>query len=634
MDLAELRINRTPVSPNSKCEGCVHYNGNAQSKGGACEVGQQPSMCGSGTEPKYGYAPLAELSADEIDDLATPCINGNIGAMNENGHIEKTIMMKRVCLGDEDLTIAQRIAGVLEKNISKSMGYAQGIVSLYCDAHLAQQFDKPLPLAYVVAKSLYDQHFAPRKQRKYDLEDVLDFLKANVSRTGIVVGDDAYEAAGIVKAWPVKGSSPAAPKQVAGRVQRTPGGPAPKVTKLAPAKSPFTPRPGSGELLKGPFDNTAEMPVPSNFPAGEHARAGVTTSVKIPEALSPQRTQSESPRTTGDSLHQRTNSYEDNRPADTRTVGAAPKPQSTAPQAPPPPQIAMKSTQLHQHAVQFALDNGHHVSDADMAASASPAQHRQHQRQKAQSAAKPAPVVKPVKPDWVYGQSVAKSEGERGGHVIGHTKSGKPVYEHGTFHPLHFAGPGTSNELSAKHAAQENAVSAVHSANSASAKAHKVKSGKSYHQGETDPKKWSAEEHDAAADAHEEASVRLHHSSAMNDAEGLENKRGYAWNGHTPLAHANGHDMRAIEHRHKAKIAGHMQAGDLTAAHEAAQQYSSLSHGNRDSKAKTIAHVERRLSKVPHNEAVAKDADMEGRHDVAAKLRRMKKSQPNVRRIG
>src|SRR5262245_18975145 len=111
MDLAELRIQRTPVSQNSKCEGCVHYDGNAAAKGGACEVGQAPALCGTGSEPKYGYAALADLAPDEIDDLASPTLIGSVRAMNEHGLIEKQVTMKRVVLGDEDLAIAKRIHG-------------------------------------------------------------------------------------------------------------------------------------------------------------------------------------------------------------------------------------------------------------------------------------------------------------------------------------------------------------------------------------------------------------------------------------------------------------------------------------------------------------------------------------------
>lgn len=179
MDLQTLRISRTPVSENSKCNGCCHYDGNAQAHGGACEVGQAPALCGTGTEPKYGYAPLDELAPDEIDDLATPQIAGQQGAMNEHGAIEKMVVMKRVVLGDDDLTIAQRIHGELSDIAKKSYGYAQGEVNMFAGAELAQQrYDRPEHPMITVAKSLHDMYMAPRKQHKYGVTDVLEFLKA------------------------------------------------------------------------------------------------------------------------------------------------------------------------------------------------------------------------------------------------------------------------------------------------------------------------------------------------------------------------------------------------------------------------------------------------------------------------
>lgn len=180
MDLAELRISRTPVSQNSKCEGCVHYDGNAAAKAGACEVGQAPALCGTGAEPKYGYAALADLSPDEVDDLATPCLVGAQGAMNEHGKIEKMIQMKRVCLGDEDLGIAQRIHGELQGIAQKSIGYAQGEVNAFAGAELAQQRygNGPQHPMLTVAKSVHDMYLSPRKQHKYGVTDVLAFLKS------------------------------------------------------------------------------------------------------------------------------------------------------------------------------------------------------------------------------------------------------------------------------------------------------------------------------------------------------------------------------------------------------------------------------------------------------------------------
>lgn len=180
MDLQTLRISMTPVSENPKCDSCVHYNGNAAAKGGACEVGSAPALCGSGAEPKYGYAALADLSPDEIDDLATPTLVGAQGAMNEHGGYEKTIMMKRVVLGDDDLTVAQRIHGELVSIARKSIGYAQGQVNPFAGAELAQQRygNGPEYPMITVAKSLHRDYLSPRKQHKYGITDVLAYLQS------------------------------------------------------------------------------------------------------------------------------------------------------------------------------------------------------------------------------------------------------------------------------------------------------------------------------------------------------------------------------------------------------------------------------------------------------------------------
>lgn len=194
MDLVELRINRTQVPQNRKCEGCVHYDGNAQAKTGVCEVGSMPTACGTGGDPRYGYAPLSEMGPDEIDDLATPCINGPsglIGDLTDGPGIE----MKRVCLGDEDLTIAQRIYG--ETNIAKSITQSQGQVSQHSGLERIG-VEKPKGLLYDVVKALRSQYFAPRKAKKFDDGAVLQFLVEK----GMTATQADYDAAGISKALP------------------------------------------------------------------------------------------------------------------------------------------------------------------------------------------------------------------------------------------------------------------------------------------------------------------------------------------------------------------------------------------------------------------------------------------------
>lgn len=54
------------VEPNSKCEGCMHYEPN-QARSGLCMIGLRPWLCGDGNAQQVGYAPIAaqrEVTAD------------------------------------------------------------------------------------------------------------------------------------------------------------------------------------------------------------------------------------------------------------------------------------------------------------------------------------------------------------------------------------------------------------------------------------------------------------------------------------------------------------------------------------------------------------------------------------------
>lgn len=177
---AELRINRTPVSPNRKCEGCCHYDGNAISKGGACEVGTQPAMCGAGAQPRFGYAPLSEMAPDMVDSFATPALSGSPGAMNETGQLEKPITMKHVVLGSEELSIANRLKGKQMSMFKGGEAATIGQTSRFSpDGHVAHPRHMDEPTTLDLAKSLYTQGLSPRQQHKFSLRQVLEFLGEN-----------------------------------------------------------------------------------------------------------------------------------------------------------------------------------------------------------------------------------------------------------------------------------------------------------------------------------------------------------------------------------------------------------------------------------------------------------------------
>lgn len=193
-----LRIQRTPVQQNRKCESCLHYDGNAQAKSGACEVGTQPFMCGDGSAPRFGYAPLADMAPDVMDDLAAPTLTGQVGAMNEHGALDRKVQMQMHVLGDEQLTIAQRIRGDATSMHKGFVAPVQGQVGLSCpdDVNVFPHETTPAT-TFDIAKTLYSAHMRPSLQQRYSLKEVMYWLGEN----GFDVTDvdashaDEYDAA-------------------------------------------------------------------------------------------------------------------------------------------------------------------------------------------------------------------------------------------------------------------------------------------------------------------------------------------------------------------------------------------------------------------------------------------------------
>lgn len=192
-----LPVQRTAVSQNSKCESCLHYDGSI-SKSGACEVGTQPFMCGDGSLPQFGYAPLAEMTPDIMADLAAPVSMGQVGSMNEHGAMDRQVEMQTHVLGDEQLTIAQRIHGAATSMHKGFVAPVQGQTGLFCPADEADfPHEIPTPSTYDVAKSLYDEHLRPSLRKSYSLKEVVFWLGEH----GFEVNDfdtqraDSYDAA-------------------------------------------------------------------------------------------------------------------------------------------------------------------------------------------------------------------------------------------------------------------------------------------------------------------------------------------------------------------------------------------------------------------------------------------------------
>lgn len=196
--------------------------------------------------------------------------------------------------------------------------------------------------------------------------------------------------------------------------------------------------------------------------------------------------------------------------------------------------------------------------------------------------------------------------------------------------------------VSKRDAAYRDADQHAGKAYTAAYEAHELSSRS--HRKQHDPQSWDPKKHHDAADAHEEAAVHHEHAAKHADPstpdhdgirrDGEPERYSKEWH----HREADFHNKRADHHRVKADIAQHMHDKQYGLAHDAAKKLTELPKaGALDdlNHKKILDNVARKTSKLPHNELVARDAEQEGKHDVAAKLRRMRKSEkPNVRRLG
>ena len=102
-----MRVQRTPVIRNFKCLSCMHYDGNAQAPEGACNVGNQPYLCGTGELPEYGFLSVTTASSTSKSplNLADTTADADATAQRPNPPITQVL----VSLGDDHLNLAKHI---------------------------------------------------------------------------------------------------------------------------------------------------------------------------------------------------------------------------------------------------------------------------------------------------------------------------------------------------------------------------------------------------------------------------------------------------------------------------------------------------------------------------------------------
>lgn len=112
--------NRVPQNP--KCNGCTHFNKGTSN----CEIGLSPAVCGDGSTPDMGYAPVDEAGPNivfaEVPDHATSSRPGR-EVPQANARVPMTVSH----LGDESelLALAKSIRSDMQKACSNGCAVHQ-----------------------------------------------------------------------------------------------------------------------------------------------------------------------------------------------------------------------------------------------------------------------------------------------------------------------------------------------------------------------------------------------------------------------------------------------------------------------------------------------------------------------------
>lgn len=101
------------VTPNQKCEGCLHYDRQV-GQIGACTIGDSPWKCGEGDAPDIGYAPITRGAGSYLPDMSN---HGSHAPEVEPQHVgdlygsgsTRPVVVHQVSLGEEHVHLVKSI---------------------------------------------------------------------------------------------------------------------------------------------------------------------------------------------------------------------------------------------------------------------------------------------------------------------------------------------------------------------------------------------------------------------------------------------------------------------------------------------------------------------------------------------
>jgi hypothetical protein len=170
------------VTPNPKCHGCLHYDGQA-GRTGACTIGLRPWLCGDGGAAEIGYAPITHGAGTYLPDMSTHGAHARevetqfVSDLYGSGST-KPVTVQTVSLGDEAVGFIksmvdqhmemERSVCRLCKSIGTTIGatpYTNGPQVCTCEPIKATE----------VAKALVGR-MSNRQRASMTLDDVTEFV--------------------------------------------------------------------------------------------------------------------------------------------------------------------------------------------------------------------------------------------------------------------------------------------------------------------------------------------------------------------------------------------------------------------------------------------------------------------------
>lgn len=163
------------VSPNPKCNNCLHYQGNA-GKFGVCTIGLRPWLCGDGDNQIAGYSPL--------DGQGPTDPGSSITSVQADAGVDQlqTVPMSLTVLGDEHAEMAksfhdeldsyQKATCPLHQNAGVAKSYGANVGAVVCSCQritsksVAQKLWKALENKERVHLTMSDVVFFVRGVRK------------------------------------------------------------------------------------------------------------------------------------------------------------------------------------------------------------------------------------------------------------------------------------------------------------------------------------------------------------------------------------------------------------------------------------------------------------------------------------